>query len=230
MNEIEAIIERYKRRDNLPEDRYSYLSPWMYMHEQEKERAIIRLIKKVRLYPINNKTLLEIGCGTGGNLLQFIRLGFSPNFIVGNELIPQRALLASERTPSQLKIIEGNALDLKFEDNSFDIVYQSMVFSSILDFKFRKELALKIWNLTKVGGGILWYDFIYNNPVNNDVQGIPFRKIKTLFPTSEIFKYKISLAPPIARRVSKIHFRLYDIFNSVRFLRTHLLCWIMKTK
>jgi len=230
VNEIEAIIDRYKRRGNLPDDRYSYLSPWMFMHEQEKERAIIRLIKKVKLYPIDNKTLLEIGCGSGGNLLQLIRLGFSPNFIVGNELIPQRALSARNRTSSQVKIIEGDALNLQFDDNSFDIVYQSMVFSSILDFQFQKELALKMWNLTKVGGGILWYDFIYNNPVNNDVQGIPFKKIRALFPVSEILKYKISLAPPIARRVSRVHFRFYDIFNSVRFLRTHLLCWIMKTK
>jgi len=47
------------------------------MSEQEKERVLVKLIKREGLEPLDNKRLLEIGCGTGINLLQLIRLGFS---------------------------------------------------------------------------------------------------------------------------------------------------------
>ena len=103
-----------------------------------------------------------------------------------------------------------------------------MVFSSILDDEFSKALAKKIWELLKTEGGILWYDVIYNNPSNKDVRGISFNMIKNLFPEAKIIKYKISLAPPIARMVTKIDDKLYNIFSSLSILRTHLLCWISK--
>ena len=47
------------------------------------------------------------------------------------------------------------------------------VFPSILDDSFQQKLADRMWALTKPGGGILWYDFIYNNPRNPDVRGVP---------------------------------------------------------
>lgn len=228
MDEVEEIKKRYIRRKEISSDRYDIFSPWMYMHEQDKERAIIRLFNKVEIKQINNKVLLEIGCGNGNDLLKFMRFGFSPENLIGNELITERAHSARQRLPSTLKIIEGNALDLNLPLNSIDIIYQSMVFSSILDDSFQKQLAIKIWSLVKVGGAVIWYDFIYNNPKNKDVRGIPLKKVLSFFPSNEIIYSKISLAPPLARAVSGLHFRLYDLFNSFRFLRTHILCWIKK--
>jgi len=47
---------------------------------------------------------------------------------------------------------------------------------------------------------------------------------------------RITLAPPtcgersrtVARRVCRIHPGLYDIFNAMPFLRTHVLAWVGK--
>src|SRR5262245_54070804 len=75
-DEVAAIRERYHRRSSLA-GRYSMLDPSIYMAEQEKERAIIRWIAESQLAPLAEKRLLEIGCGTGGNLLEFLRLGFA---------------------------------------------------------------------------------------------------------------------------------------------------------
>lgn len=228
MNEVENIIDRYEKRKSLPNSLYDSLSPATFMQHQEKERSIIKIINKFNIKPLENKTLLEIGCGNASEIINFLRLGFNAKNLVGNELLVDRAIAAKEKVPAHLKIINCNALDLEFDPNSFDIVYQSMVFSSILDDNFKKELANKMWNLAKPGGGILWYDFTYNNPMNNDVKGITYKKIKELFPESKIIKYRLTLAPPLARQVTKLSFRFYSIFNSFYFLRTHLLCWITK--
>jgi SAM-dependent methyltransferase len=228
MSELEEIKSRYKRRENLPPDRYSILRPEVYLIEQEKERNLIRWINDHNIAPLSNKKLLEIGCGNGSNLLTFIKLGFKPENIVANELLEDRYINAKNRLPQSVEIILGNALDIDLSYSQFDVVYQSMVFSSILDDVFRKELAKKLYELAKPGGGILWYDFIYNNPLNTDVKGIKLREIRNLFKDAKIFYRKLTLAPPISRLVTRIHPNLYYIFNSLYLLRTHLLVWIKK--
>jgi len=85
-----------------------------------------------------------------------------------------------------------------------------------------------MWELTKRGGGVLWYDFIYDNPENPDVRGVPIRRIRELFPEGRMRYWRLTLAPPIARRVCRIHPCLYYVFNVFPFLRTHVLCWIAK--
>lgn len=226
--QLEEIKRHYSDREAFSEKRYSIFQPSTILVEQEKERQIIRLLLKNRLTDLNNLKLLEIGCGTGTNLISFIKLGFNPSKIVGNELLSDRFDKAVLKLPLEVKMFPGNALDLNFHGDSFDIVYQSMVFSSILNEEFKIALAKKMWQLTKPGGGILWYDFTYNNPKNQNVKGITFKELKKLFPDTKIAKWRLTLAPPITRVVTSIHPVLYNVFNFFPFLRTHILCWISK--
>lgn len=96
-----------------------------------------------------------------------------------------------------------------------------------LDDDFQQQLANKMWNWLRPGGSVLWYDFVYDNPNNPDVRGVPIRRIKSLFPGKIIVK-KITLAPPISRLVCRVHPAGYRFFNLFPFLRTHVLCWITK--
>ncbi len=114
MSELEEIIYRYERRKLLPESRYSPLNASTYMSEQEKERILIKLIKKAGLEPINNKKLLEIGCGSGTNLIQLIRLGFQSANIYANDILIERIVEAKKKLPAQIKFFEGNILDSNF--------------------------------------------------------------------------------------------------------------------
>ncbi|RCJ37348.1 methyltransferase type 11 [Nostoc minutum NIES-26] len=229
-SEVEAIRQRYARFKQLPEYLlYEPLNPYSYMTYEEKRRAFIRWIHWAGLAPVRDKRVLEIGCGFGDNLLQLISLGFQPENLIGNELLEERALRARYLLPKDSQVLLGDASTLKLEKNSFDVILQATVFTSILDDNFQQNLANHIWSLIKPNGGILWYDFIFNNPRNPDVRGVPIKRIYNLFPKGEIKVWRLTLAPPINRRITKIHPNLYYLLNMMPFLRTHALCWIKKS-
>jgi hypothetical protein len=75
---------------------------------------------------------------------------------------------------------------------------------------------------------VLWYDFTVDNPRNPDVRGVPPGRVRQLFPAGRIDVRRVTLAPPLARRVVRWHPALYTAFNALPLLRTHALCWIAK--
>ena len=228
-DEAGEIRNRYERRKELPTNlRYSPIDPYVCMVCQEKERAIIRWIHVAGLAPVGERRVVEIGCGGGGNLLQFIHLGFRPENLVGNELLEDRASQARHVLPVATEIFVGDASELDLEDQTFDVILQSTVFSSILDDRFQEKLAERMWKLAKPGGGVLWYDFVYNNPHNPDVRGVPVRRVRELFPDGIMRVWRLTLAPPLGRFVTKVWPRFYTWLNVFPFLRTHVLCWIEK--
>jgi 2-polyprenyl-3-methyl-5-hydroxy-6-metoxy-1,4-benzoquinol methylase len=171
---------------------------------------------------VSNKTFFEIGAGIGGNLNFFNQLGISWNNIYANELLEDRFKVLSEHYP-QAHLISGDAGKIKEFDGFFDIVFQSTVFTSILDLDFKKHLASLMWKMKKPDGVILWYDFTFDNPNNKNVKGVKLDELRSLFPNAKQFKVKrVTLAPPIGRRVGG----LYSIFNIFPFLRTHLVVLI----
>jgi ubiquinone/menaquinone biosynthesis C-methylase UbiE len=172
--------------------------------------------------------VLEVGCGTGGNLLELLRMGFAPRHLVGIELLPERFAQAMQTLPSAVTLMQGDASTVKLPDQSEDIVLQSTVFSSLLDAPFQWRLAQTMWRWVRPGGGVLWYDFTVNNPANPDVRGVPVERIRELFPEGRVQHQRVTLAPPLARRVCALHPRLYPVFNALPLLRTHVLAWIEK--
>jgi len=227
--ETEKVAERYARRSSVGSDgRYSMLNPAVWQGVQERQRGLSKLLVRHTDEPLSQLKLLEIGCGGGGNLLELLRMGFSPDNLVGNELLPARVAQARHNLPAACAVLDGDATALDFADGSFDIVYQSTVFTSLLDDEFQNKLASRMWSWVKPGGGILWYDFAYNNPNNPDVRGVPVKRIRELFPEGALDVHRVTLAPPISRRVCRLHPALYSVFNTLPILRTHVLCWVGK--
>ena len=81
--EIEDIAVRYQRRRFIPGDRYSRLNPVVNLSVQERQRALLKLFSQLGLKSIADVSVLEVGCGTGANLLELIEFGASPSFLVG---------------------------------------------------------------------------------------------------------------------------------------------------
>jgi hypothetical protein len=161
-------------------------------------------------------------------MLELLRMGFAPRNLVGVELLPDRFAQAMQTLPSGVTLMQGDAALVNLPDESEDIVYQSTVFSSLLDAPFQWRLAQTMWRWVRPGGGVLWYDFTMDNPQSPDVRGVSVNRIRELFPQGRLDYRRITLAPPIARRVCRIHPMLYPWFNALPFLRTHVLAWIEK--
>lgn len=228
-NELDNIAARYERRKSIPADRYARLNPAVNAMVQERQRALLRLFARLGITDLSTRRVLEVGCGSGGNLLELMQLGAQPENLVGNELLPERAAAARHLLPQAVQLLPGDATELGFDDASFDVVYQSTVFSSILDAALQERLAAEMWRWVRPGGGVLWYDFTVDNPRNPDVHGIPLSRVRRLFPQGQLHVRKTTLAPPLARAVVKIHPAFYGALNLLPFLRTHVLCFIQKS-
>jgi SAM-dependent methyltransferase len=225
--EVQLVRARYDRRlQSAKAVLYTPTSPYNLASAQERERAIVAVLRKAQQFPVASKRVLEVGCGGGSNLRQLVDLGFRPENLVGNELLDERVLEARNSLPASIQILSGDARLLPIEPQSLDLVYQSTVFSSILDHDFRRELAATMWNWVRPGGGILWYDFLVNNPRNPDVRGVPISEVVTLFPSGDPLAMRTTLAPPIGRRLVRRH-GLYGLLN-VWPLRTHAVIFIRK--
>lgn len=225
-SEAEKVVERYSRRDDSR--RYSMLRPADWQMWLERQRAVLRLLNRRSIDDVSGLSLVEIGSGGGNNLQELIRFGFRPGNLTGIELLPERVASARRTLPEGVRLIEGDALIAPIEPSSADIVSQSLVFSSLLDDAFQQRLADTMWRWLKPGGGILWYDFTWNNPGNPDVRGVTVARVRQLFPEGELSYRRVTLAPPIARRVTRLHPELYPLFNAMPLLRTHILGWIAK--
>jgi len=226
-DEPNAVSSRYARRPSS-DGRYSFLRPEVYLGVQERQRAMLHMFNQQGMTDLAAPRLLEVGCGTGGNLLELLRMGFTPQHLSGIELLPDRYRQARHALPLALELLEGDALQAPIAAGSQDIVLVSTVFSSLLDEPFQQKLAITLWQWVKPGGAVLWYDFTFNNPNNPDVRGVPLQRVQALFPQATISARRVTLAPPLARRVASIHPMLYTLFNSIPWLRTHILCWIAK--
>ena len=221
-----AVAERYARR--AAGDLYSMRRPEVWLGLQERQRAMLQLFNRQRLPELSTLRLLEVGCGAGGNLLELLRLGFAPHHLSGIELLPERWAQARQVLPAAVTLHVGDALQIELPAQSQHIVFVSTVFSSLLDDAFQQRLATAMWRWLKPGGAVLWYDFTMNNPRNADVRGVPLVRLRALFPHGRVQAQRLTLAPPLARRVCRVHPSMYGVFNALPWLRTHVLAWVEK--
>jgi SAM-dependent methyltransferase len=227
-SEADQVVERYARRNEG--DRYSMLRPEVRLMIEERRRAIERLFFELGWDDLTTRRAIEVGCGSGGVLLELLRMGFAAKNLIGIDLLPESLAQARGRLPGALALIAGDACEAVIESSSHDLIVQFTVFSSLLDDRFQQRLADQMWGWLRPGGGVLWYDFTVNNPCNPDVRGVPLPRVRSLFPATRVIARRITLAPPLARAMCRVHPGLYAIFNSLPLLRTHLLAWIEKSE
>ena len=225
-HEAEAIAQRYARRRDP--GRYSLLRPEVLHAVQERQRAMLALFAQSGLHDLAGLRLLEVGCGAGGNLLELLRLGFAPAQLSGIELLPERLAMARAVLPEAVQLRGGDALQAEVAAQSLDIVFVSTVFSSLLDDGYQQRLADAMWSWLKPGGAVLWYDFTVDNPRNPDVRGVPLQRLRALFPQGRLTHRRVTLAPPLARALARVHPGLLPLANSLPWLRTHVLAWVAR--
>src|SRR5689334_19324029 len=107
-DEVAAVKARYARR-HTDAWRGHALNPAVLLANQERQRAIASLFVSLGWLDLTGLRLLEVGCGTGCNLLDFIRFGFSPEHLQGIELLEAGVERARRELPTSVRIAIGDA-------------------------------------------------------------------------------------------------------------------------
>jgi ubiquinone/menaquinone biosynthesis C-methylase UbiE len=222
--EVARLRAAYARR----RERSSWAS-WAYVLAfQDRERHVLALLRRHGFLPLADKAILDVGCGKGSWIRQFVRWGARPDCITGIDLLADAVAEAQRLVPAGVQVQIGNAADLPFPAASFDLVLQSTVFTSVLHPEVRRKIASEMLRVVRPQGLILWYDFHMNNPRNPDVRRVSAGEIRELFPDCRIDLRRVTLAPPLARWVAPRSWVLTYLLGRIPLLCTHYLGAITK--
>jgi ubiquinone/menaquinone biosynthesis C-methylase UbiE len=221
------LQEVYSKRQG-DDVRYSWFNPGHLFIIQERERRLLALLSRYGCAPLNTKKILEVGCGSGYWLREFIKWGARPENITGIDLLDNRIVEARQLCPAAVMIQCGSAARLALPDAILDLIIQSTVFTSILDSDMKQQIASEMLRVLKSDGLIVWYDYHVNNPWNPDVRGVKKKEIRRLFPDCRIELKRITLAPPLARWIAPRSWLLAYLLERIPLLCTHYIGIIRK--
>lgn len=224
--EILRIRAEYERRSReIPKNFYSWERMPNYFLDTQLIRECILQLTREKMFPLENQRVCDIGCGSGRWLLEFAQ--WEASDLSGIDLDEARLKRVKERLPSA-DVHAGDARNLPWANDSFDLVSHFTVFSSILNDAMRRQVAAEMMRIVKPDGVILWFDFRVNNPRNPGVRGIGAGEIRSLFPGCSVKLKPVTLAPPIARLVVPVSWIAATALEKIPFLRTHYLGIIRK--
>ena len=217
----EQIRAEYKRRaQEIPADAYALHHPANLFIYQGQTRALLWALKSAGLLPLTERRILEVGSGRGNWLATLEAFEAKRERLAGIDLDEERTAFCARRFPGA-DIRVGDAAKLPWSDGEFDIVLQSTVFTSILDAGMKQVVAREMLRVLKPQGAILWYDFHLNNPRNPHVRGVGRTEIQSLFPGCRVTLRRVTLAPPLARRLVPVSWIMCELLEKLRLLNTH---------
>lgn len=219
--EAARIRAEYARRERaIGRDAYALTRPANLFFSHGQQRALRDALVQASLLPLSERRILEIGCGLGKWLAVLESFGARREYLHGIDLDAGR--IAESQTRFQgADLRAGDASSVPWPDRHFDVVFQSLVFTSILDSSMRIAVAREMLRVAKNDGVILWYDFRVDNPANRNVRGITSSEMRELFPDCDIALERVTLAPPIARRLVTRSWLVAEALERLRFLNTH---------
>jgi len=160
--EFHRIRTAYEERDGkMPYDSwetnmYHPRHPIGQLFHEHNHDSLLRALNSLKM-DLRNLKVLDVGCGYGYWLRYMVEIGASPANLTGIDL-SQRRITVAERMNSSITWLHNEDILLPFPSESFDIVMQVLVFSSIVDEAARGILAGEINRVTRPGGNILWVD------------------------------------------------------------------------
>jgi ubiquinone/menaquinone biosynthesis C-methylase UbiE len=222
-NDIKRLKQEYAVRKNQQATikKYSPLDSSYLFMLQQRQRTVAKLLQQIGVETLPQGKILEIGCGHGDVLHELLFHRIRSDNLYGIDLLPDRIIQAKSRFPN-LNLSTADAQKLPFSSNQFDLVVQFTVFSSILDEIIKVKIAAEMLRVIKPDGWILWYDF-WLNPTNAQTKGIRKIEIRKLFPSCELRFKRLTLAPPIARRLVPVSWTLSALLEKLALFNTHYL-------
>ncbi len=175
--------------------------------------SIIRALGSLQV-DVQSAEILDVGCGNGGSVLNFLRLGCKPSSIYGIDRLGERIEEARGRFPN-VNFSCGDASAMMYPDARFDIVFESTMFIQMTDQELASRVAKEMLRVLKPQGYILLVDWRYSKPGNSEYLGLSKKRIKALFEcgsqTTICRTFRGALVPPVGRFLSKHAPSLYSL-------------------
>lgn len=225
VREIERIIKHYQDRERKSEKlglgKYSPLNPSHMYIIQSRQRTLAALLRDCGFRSIRGLKVMEVGCGKGDGMEDFLGQRVDAHHLSGCELMHSRLGEAAARFPG-INLACADGQRLPYRDQFFDVVFQYTLFSSILVDEVKREVASEMLRVCKPDGLIVWYDFRMN-PFNRSTKGIGKAEIRKLFPGCDFRFYGATLAPPIARLLAPFSYTLASAAEAIHLLNSHFM-------
>jgi SAM-dependent methyltransferase len=162
--------------------------------------------------------VLDVGCGSGASLLQFIRLGFDPRNLYGIDMSEERIAEARAR----LAGVSFKVADARFipqSDASLDLVFESTMLGTLDDRDLLQAIASDMLRVTRPGGFIMLCDWRYSKQGSGVKTSINPPMIAKLFDvggaTEVVSRVRGALVPPLGRRLSRLAPSLYFLTQTL---------------
>jgi SAM-dependent methyltransferase len=182
----------------------------------------VGLLRRHGLASLAGKSILEVGCGGGGVLLEYRSLGATAGRVHGVDLLFARLRGAAKVLPD-LRLACADGEYLPYRSGTFDLVLQYTALSSLLSGPVKEQVAREMVRVVRQPGGlIVWYDF-WLNPWNPGTRGIRASEIRRLFPGCRFQFMRVTLAPPIARRLVPVSWMVSQGLEMVGLANSHYL-------
>ena len=151
-NPEEARIRAAYGRREKDDARYSWFNSAYQFMVHQRERRLLAVLCRYEFADLQNKTILEVGCGTGAWLRDFVKWGAKTENVTGIDLLVDRLAKARRLCPSAVRIQCASAAQLPFVDETFDLVFQATVFTSILNADLKRRVAAEMVRVVEATG------------------------------------------------------------------------------
>lgn len=179
-----------------------------FSNAEDKPGKVLKFLKK----EVKNKTVLDLGCGTGKYLSM---LSKSCKKYYGIDISKEELRIAESKKSDNTELIHASADKIPLPNESIDIVFCTWVMGSIKNYRTKKKALDEIDRVLKTKG------IVYL--VENDI-GEEFEKIRGRYPnikrTKTYNNWIIGKGFKIVKKIStffgfKSKQEAYNIFNSI---------------
>jgi ubiquinone/menaquinone biosynthesis C-methylase UbiE len=165
--------------------------PLALFYRHQLEVALTRALRREGV-ALEGKRLLEDGCERGILLRQLLELGATPGRCVGLDRDVGALREGRENTAATVRFVGGDAAALPFRDGAFDVVVQSLLFSSLPPGETRERAAAEVERVLADGGVFVWYDFI-EKAKDGLPRGLELGEVRELFGGWRLAAHKFGL-------------------------------------
>ncbi|HBH45849.1 MAG TPA: hypothetical protein DDX47_00570 [Candidatus Jacksonbacteria bacterium] len=192
---------------------------------QSFERSLIKALNENNIH-LDDKKILDVGCGKGGTLRHFVDLGANPTSCYGIDISDYRIQEAKRQNPL-INYQTMSSEQIAYPDSFFDIVLQFTAFSSMGSEDIREKTAQEIGRVLSQHGYIIWYDISRAKKSSQFPLPISATAIKSYFPNYQFIAHEKLHARLAGALAKKSYFLALLIDKLLPFQKTNILC-IMK--